>query len=116
MIAPNDGLVDKEQIQILKQLFNVKFLEFVNTYFFDFECKEKDLSSAVKEKKFDSISRIAHSLKGSSLNMGALGLANACLQIEVASKRQRIEDVVQEYEELCKLYPKTKEIYVKLST
>lgn len=114
MAFSTDPIVDSEQVNHLRSLFDDGFEEFITTYFNDFEEKDTVLVSAMKSKKIDQVLKIAHSLKGSSLNMGALGLANACYQIEMASRRGNYDEMVKEYAELKKIYPKTKEIFIQL--
>lgn len=114
-MANQEDLLDSEQIDNLRQLFSDGFDEFIQTYFSDFEKKEIELSLALKDKKIETIARIAHSLKGSSLNIGASTLAKACYALEVASKEGNIQKIMNEYDAIQKIYPKTKEAILHFS-
>lgn len=112
---PNQDLLDNEQVDNLRQLFSDGFKEFVQTYFNDFEQKENELTLALKDKRIENIVKIAHALKGSSLNMGASALAKACYELEMAGKRGNIEEIMNEYDAIQKIYPKTKEAFLQIT-
>jgi HPt (histidine-containing phosphotransfer) domain-containing protein len=101
-------ILDNEQVNNLKELFGAGFSEFLNTYFHDFEEKEKELLAEMKKNNFEMVTKIAHSIKGSSLNVGALELAGGCLEIEKAAKEKNEEKVKGEYTNLIEIYEKTK--------
>lgn len=114
-MSTDDELVDKEQIDNLKELFSDGFSDFIQTYFNDFETKEKDLVVAINASELDNAKKIAHILKGSSLNIGAIGLAKICSKIEADCKLGKVEEILQGYQGLKETYPKTKEAYLRLS-
>lgn len=114
-MAEEPDLLDNEQINNLRELFSDGFKDFIQTYFTDFEQKENELTAALKDKRIDSIVKIAHSLKGSSLNMGASALAKVCYDLEMAGKRENIEEIMNSYDELQKIYPKTKQAFQQIS-
>lgn len=111
----DETLLDVEQIGNLRELFSDGFNEFLQTYFSDFEQKETELTVALKDKQIEEIVKIAHALKGSSLNMGASALAKICFELEMAGKRGNIEEIMSEYDALQKIYPKTKEAFLQIS-
>jgi histidine phosphotransfer protein HptB len=115
MSDQDDALIDKAQLNNLKELFSEGFSEFVQTYFNDFESREKDLIKALENNELELAKKIAHALKGSSLNMGAIGLAEVCSKLEEASKQGKVDEANEKYKGLLEMYPKTKEAYKRLS-
>ncbi|MGE3319270.1 MAG: Hpt domain-containing protein [Candidatus Berkiella sp.] len=112
----NEPLIDMTQINNLKELFNDGFEPFLVTFYEDYEKKEQELATAIKGKQIDDVAKIAHSLKGSSLNMGALGLAKLCQKIETASKNDEETEVNQAFEELKAMYPVVKAEFNRISS
>ena len=113
---PIELLIDMTQINNLKSLFNDGFEPFLVSFYEDFESKEQELDAAVQSHQMESVSKIAHSLKGSSLNMGALGLANLCSKIEAASKTGATVDIDQAQRELKAMYPLIKAEFNRISS
>lgn len=111
-----DTLIDMTQINNLKSLFNEGFEPFLVSFYEDFESKERQLDAAVQNNQMDTISKIAHSLKGSSLNLGALGLAKLCSKIEVASKTGATVDIYEAHKELQAMYPLIKAEFNRISS
>lgn len=109
-------MIDMTQINNLKSLFNEGFEPFLVSFYEDFESKEQELDAAVKSHEMDKVSKIAHSLKGSSLNLGALGLANLCSKIEVASKTGATVEIDQAQRELKAMYPLVKAEFNRISS
>lgn len=97
--------IDKTQIDNLKEAFDGDIKPFIQKYFEDFEVKNRDLESSIKEKRAKDVISIAHTLKGNSANVGARGLAKKCEEIEQAGKANDFSNMLQTYEELNKLYP-----------
>jgi HPt (histidine-containing phosphotransfer) domain-containing protein len=110
-----ENLVDTEQLNNLKELFNKDFQPFLQKYFSDFEQTEQEMKVAFENNETVVLSKLAHFLKGSSLNMGAPDLANACSKIEVASKQGDLNELKAAYRELEQLYPRTKAEFTRLS-
>lgn len=114
-MANDEMLLDSEQVDNLRELFGDGFNDLVQSYFKDFEEKEGELTVALKDKQISNIVKIAHALKGNSLNIGAAALAKICHDLEIAGKKGNIEEIMAEYDELQKKYPKTKEAFLHLS-
>jgi len=111
-----DTLIDMTQINNLKSLFNEGFEPFLVSFYEDFESKEQELEAAIQSNQMDAVSKIAHSLKGNSLNLGALGLANLCGKIEVASKTGATVDIYDAQKELKAMYPLVKAEFNRISS
>lgn len=112
----NEPLIDMTQINNLKELFSDGFEPFLVTFYEDFEKKENELFTAIQNNDMVSIAKIAHSLKGSSLNMGALVLANLCQKIEAASKNHEENTVNEAFKELKAVYPVVKAEFNRISS
>jgi len=61
--------INQAQIAELKELMEDAFEDLVSTYVQDSEDKIKALSQALEAGASDDVGSLAHSLKGSSLNM-----------------------------------------------
>ncbi len=107
-------LIDESQVKNLKELFNEGFDEFVLLYFNDFEKKETELFTSIQNNELDNTKKIAHALKGNSLNVGATALANKCIQLEEASIKGNLSDAFEYYQELEKIYPSVKQAYLHI--
>lgn len=112
----NENLIDLTQINNLKSLFNDGFEPFLVSFYEDFEQKEKELIAAINNNQMDTIAKLAHSLKGSSLNLGALGLANLCQKIEAGSKVGDLSEVSVAQKELSEMYPIIKAEFNRISS
>lgn len=109
-------LIDLNQVNNLKELFNEGFGSFLETFYLDFEKKEQDLLNALNNNQMDTVSKIAHSIKGSSLNMGASGLAVICESIEEAISQGNLEKTKEAYSQLHQTYPIIKDEFNKISS
>lgn len=109
----DEPLLDNEQVENLRQLFNDTLGDFFQTYFNDFEEKQTQLLTAIKENSLDVVVKIAHSLKGSSLNVGALALAKACFELEEAGRNKNIEKIKFQCDYIQNIFPKTKAAFLE---
>lgn len=108
-----EQMIDSEQIENLKQLFGDELKTFIETFFNDFEKKSKELETALQENQIETVAKIAHALKGSSLNMGATPLGKACFAVETAGKNKDLQSATKEYTTVQSLYPITKAAFLK---
>jgi HPt (histidine-containing phosphotransfer) domain-containing protein len=69
--------------------------ELVDTYIQDGEGQVAALRSAADAGIVDDLVRPAHSLKSSSLNLGALGLGDQARELEEAARTGAVPDAVQ---------------------
>jgi len=81
----NNTIVDELRI-IMQDDLQVLF----NAYLEDAECRLQELSSAVTAADCDLTRRIAHSLKGSSRNIGAAPFSDLCESLELAARDEQI--------------------------
>jgi len=116
MAKYNEKILDETQVETLKHLFNDKFKDLISSYLEDTELKEKELLLEIENKRFENARKIAHAIKGNSLNVGAVGLANACEKMETAAKSGNYQSIIDEFHSFQKLYPSTKERYSQFTT
>jgi HPt (histidine-containing phosphotransfer) domain-containing protein len=83
------------QVQELKEIMEDAFDDLIATYIQDSEDKLKLLKQAVKNTDDEGISAVAHSLKGSSLNICAEDLSAIFKQIEDAGRAKDLSTIEQ---------------------
>ena|SRR5258708_18397366 len=115
MNRDNKFTIDNNQIVELKDLLDEDFKNFIAVYFNDFEAKSEEMSIAIENNNLDNVNKLAHALKGNSLSVGALGLANICKQLEIVTKSGDYKATVREYQGLQKIYPKFKEEFLRIA-
>ncbi|HDL18134.1 MAG TPA: response regulator [Bacteroidetes bacterium] len=67
--------------------------EIITVYIEDFQNQQAKLKSAVKQGDHKLIERIAHTIKGASLNMGAVAIAEIASEIEKLGKEKTLDKV-----------------------
>lgn len=74
--------LDTATLEMLKEVMEDGFAELIDTFVNDFGTRLATLVHAVEHGDCDTVRREAHSMKGSSGNLGATGLATLLLEIE----------------------------------
>lgn len=85
--------VDGETLAMLQEVMEGSFVPLLESYLSDGESRICDLQQAYSDKDFDQLRRTAHSLKGSSGNVGATQMADLCLLVEQRGKEEELEGV-----------------------
>lgn len=70
--------------------------ELVDTYLEDGRAQVEGLRSAIARGDGEAVVRAAHSLKSSSLNVGALGLGERCRALEEAARGGPVQDAADQ--------------------
>jgi HPt (histidine-containing phosphotransfer) domain-containing protein len=91
MINPSD-VVKTETIVELKEILADDFNVLVTSYLEDAQARIKKLQLAIEDADAAVIKAEAHSLKGSSLNLGARSLPELCSQLESCGDTDSLED------------------------
>ncbi|MFT6401134.1 MAG: HPt (histidine-containing phosphotransfer) domain-containing protein [Pseudohongiellaceae bacterium] len=91
MIDPSD-VVKTETIVELKEILADDFNVLVTSYLEDAQARIKKLQLAIEDADAAVIKAEAHSLKGSSLNLGARSLPELCSQLESCGDTDSLED------------------------
>lgn len=89
-------LIDTDFLKEIQELLEGEFPTLVNTYISDTEMRVEHLQKAIVAKDTTAVYEIAHSIKGSSLNLGVTVLSELCLRVEKAAR----EDDLSVAEEL----------------
>ncbi len=70
----------------------------------------KDMQNSLKNNNMSEVSRLAHSLKSSSANLGAADLSKQCLGIETSARGlEKPADIEQRLDDLAKTYQAVKQ-------
>jgi len=96
-----DVHINQQVLSDLQEVMEDGYLQLLETFLED---SERRLNQLHKARDADELGMAAHSFKGSSSNMGAVGLAALCQQLEERVRQQPlygIEDLInridQEY-------------------
>jgi HPt (histidine-containing phosphotransfer) domain-containing protein len=82
---------DDAVLNTLKDIMGADFHHLVDTFISDTDERIRHLHAAVAAGESDSIRRTAHSLKGSSSNIGAAQLATFCSVIEAKALANELD-------------------------
>ena len=83
--------VDVDTLNMLKEIMEDGFSNLLETYLSDSKIRIEEIRKALAAGDSDTVRRAAHSLKGSSGNLGANALAAICLNIENRGKEENLE-------------------------
>ena len=104
-----------EQIVIdLMDIMGDETLMLFETFVMDSESKIIELKEHVAQQDEELIRRVAHSLKGSSRNVGATELADACEALEHAARNSELGQSEEFYQQINSAFSRVKnEIQVR---
>lgn len=80
--------IDQKKLTELKSLLEESFSMLIMTFIQDTEEQLIKLEGYIPNKKYLELRKIAHSMKGSSANMGAKYLYNLAVDLETACKKE----------------------------
>ena len=103
--------VDKATVQELLELMGEGFADLVQVYCDDTPRLLLKLREAAATGDHDSIAEIAHSLKSSSANLGALPLAELARRTEIEARADHPEHLGALVEQACKEYARVVEAF-----
>ena len=81
-------LFDNQIISELREIMGDDIGMLLETFIEDSRAKVGELSDALAAENADSIRRVAHSLKGSCKNVGAIAMALLCEEMEHKAKEE----------------------------
>jgi len=97
--------LDAETIDTLKEVLGDEFGLLMETFLEDVPVKLKQLNEAVQQNDVEALERLAHTLKGSSGNIGAHALSsacatmvNACRQKDTEQAAGQLDSIIAEFE------------------
>jgi len=79
-------LLDEDSLNMLKEVMAEEFDELVELYLTDAARHITDLQTALVSEECTAMVRVAHSLKGASSNVYAVGMSQSCLALEDAAR------------------------------
>lgn len=79
---PSEDILDMTLVNELRDIMGEGFAALVQSYQRDVESKLAELQAALTAGEYSHLRQVAHSLKGSSGNLGALQAAAACQTLE----------------------------------
>lgn len=102
-------VIDQSRIEEVRKMGDLTFFEEVIELF----CGHavllmEELREAIKNGNGSEIHRLAHTLKGASLSIGAMGLVPICQQIEDKGKAKELSDVESLMAQMEEIYQQTK--------
>lgn len=106
----DNKILDLKTIDDLKKMNpdgEVEFLNEIITIFMNelLILKEK-IGYGFRKREYQCLELNLHNLKGASLNVGAIALANICMEIEIAAKHKQVEIIkkkLTDFESISKL-------------
>jgi HPt (histidine-containing phosphotransfer) domain-containing protein len=84
--------IDPDVIQELLDIMEDEFDVLLETYLVDAVLKFETLDSAIVSGDKEQLREAAHSLKGSSSNIGAIPLSGLCSNIETLARENQIDE------------------------
>ena len=86
--------INQEMIEELREIMEDDFDELISTYVEDSKARIIELGSAFNVLNHIEIRDAAHTLKGSSANLGAMALSEFCAELEDLAKQEDSADAV----------------------
>ncbi|MBB3101835.1 Hpt domain-containing protein [Azomonas macrocytogenes] len=105
-----DVHLDDSTLNNLKLIMGDRLAALVDTYVADSENRLKLLEEAYTDQQLGELRRLAHSLKGSSSNMGASSLANLCHTLEQLARDAEVSDIAQIVERIQREFMVVREL------
>ncbi|TQV75345.1 Hpt domain-containing protein [Aliikangiella marina] len=101
-------LLDEQVVNELKDIMGDDLGVLMETFITDSHDKINELESIIYGADNDAIRRLAHSLKGSSKNIGANQLADKCERLEHDARNEKLGDRQAYFDAICESFDLTK--------
>ncbi|MFQ3281169.1 Hpt domain-containing protein [Reinekea sp.] len=88
-------MFDKEVLKELQELLEDDFVGLIEIYLRDLKVKVPEMGQYAHNLDFEKLSKVAHSLKGASINLGIGDFGKLCGLIEQAARQKKAEEVTQ---------------------
>ncbi|TDT39278.1 HPt (histidine-containing phosphotransfer) domain-containing protein [Halospina denitrificans] len=88
--------LDHEALTELRDVMEDEFNILINTFLQDADERLRQLSEAARAEDADSFRKVAHSFKGSCINIGAPILAECCFAAEQAGREDNLSQSGQQ--------------------
>ena len=100
----HDAVLNLDTIQNLKTIMGEEFPELVSIYLRDSCARLETFQAALAAQDFESLGFAAHSLKGSSANIGAMHLAEIAKCLEQSAKSCNLTECQRYLSEIGPIY------------
>jgi len=114
--------VDEKKLSELTQIMGANMHELIDAFLEDMPARLGEMKAALSDHRFEEVSKIAHTLKGSSGNIGAFTLAGLLVNIETrcrtvaADEAYRVLTVIeQEAMRVCAELTRFKSLRIQAS-
>ena len=102
------NIIDFSVIDGLKEIGDQEFVsELIEMFLQQSDIIMEDIDKYTEQKDADSLSKSAHKLKGSCLNLGAVDMGKICQVIEHKGRENNIENIELQVMELKNIYTET---------
>lgn len=101
-VKKENNSLDIEQIEIMKENLGEDFKEFLDAYIEGTKDALIEMKQAFKNEDINTLSRHAHSIKSSSLNVGAIKLSSMAKEMEFKTKSNDLKNLEEELNNLQK--------------
>ena len=101
-------IIDLDVLNELKEIMEDDFDELIETFIDDGQKQVDDLRVAIDASIAPDVRRIAHTLKGSSANLGANALSETCKVLEHDAAEDNLSDANNQYEKIKSAYEAVK--------
>jgi HPt (histidine-containing phosphotransfer) domain-containing protein len=91
-IAMSNNSIDLTTLNELKEIMADDFAELITVFISDSQIQLDDLTTAIAVLDAQDIKRIAHTLKGSSANLGIENLSGMCKKLELNAAQNNLSD------------------------
>ncbi len=103
-----DEAVDSATVEQLREVMEDEFHDLLQTYLDTAPVELDHITNALRVLDAEALAQSAHTLKGSSANLGANRLSSLCRDLEVLGKANQLDDetvrlvdlLVKEYEQV----------------
>lgn len=102
--------LNAEALDELKEVMEDDFSILVETFINDSDSRVEALSELVKGEDGEAIRREAHSLKGSSSNIGAITLTSLCEYLEFKGRDHQLAEAIDMFIKVKKEYTVVKQL------
>ncbi|MGM0449875.1 MAG: Hpt domain-containing protein [Pseudomonadota bacterium] len=85
--------IDHDALAELRDVMEEEFVILVNTFLQDADDRLRQLRESVEAADPDNLRKVAHSFKGSCINIGAPELAERCREAEERGRDEELSDI-----------------------
>lgn len=100
--------IDISILNELKEIMEDDFDELISIFISDGKTQIEDMKKAIDSSNIDEVKRIAHTLKGSSVNIGVLDLSESCKALEYKAAENSLEGANELLKKIIEEFNETK--------